>query len=183
MYYGDGQKIYIPSINDKEDISYITNDAGQNVVVSDNTSRTPIININLENKEFSEYFYETEEFEPHCFCQLLIIDNNNSITSDISNKKKINIIETEYFLVGGFDPLKRMGCIKLYKIKYDKRNNIINIKYIFDIVTENNDEFSGFDMEVSCITQSKITGNLLITCLDGNVFLFKRPNFELFLQD
>ena len=46
MYYGDGQKIYIPSINDKEDISYITNDAGQNVVVSDNTSRTPIININ-----------------------------------------------------------------------------------------------------------------------------------------
>ena len=153
---------------------------------SDNYHQTNgflIVDINLENKEFFECFYDTEEFEPHCFCQLLIVDNNNSITSDISNKKNINIIETEYFLVGGFDPLKRMGCIKLYKIKYNKNNNKVNIIYIFDIVTENNDEFSGFDMEVSCITQSNITGNLLITCLDGNVFLFKPPNLELFSQN
>ena len=76
-----------------------------------------------------------------------------------------------------------MGCIKLFKIKYNKKENKVNILYIFDIVTENNDEFSGFDMDVSCITQSKITGNLLITCLDGNVFLFKPPNLELFSQN
>ena len=153
---------------------------------SDNCRQTNgflFIDINLENKEFYECFYDTEEFEPHCFCQLLIVDNNNSITSDISNKKNINIIETEYFLVGGFDPLKRMGCIKLFKIKYNKKDNKVNILYIFDIVTEINDEFSGFDMDVSCITQSKITGNLLITCLDGNVFLFKPPNLELFSQN
>ena len=140
-----------------------------------------IINIDLDKKEFIESFYDTEDFEPHCFCQILIVENNNPITDDICKEDNIVIKETEFFFVGGFDPMKRMGCIKLYKIKYDKDSNKINIKYLIDIVTENNDEFKGFDMDISCITQSRITGNFLITCLDGNIYLFKPPNLELLL--
>ena len=43
------------------------------------------------------------------------MDNNNSINDDIDNEKNIEIKETEYFLLGGFEPMKRMGCVKLYK--------------------------------------------------------------------
>ena len=141
------------------------------------------VNINLEKKEFIDSFYDTKEFEPHCFCQVIIVDNNNSINDDITKEKNIEIKETEYFLVGGFDPMKRSGCVKLYKIKYDKRNDKISIKYLLDIENGDVETFKGFDMDVSCITQSKITGNLLITCLDGNVYLFKPINLELFLKN
>jgi len=41
----------------------------------------------------------------------------------------------------------------------------------------------GFDTDVTYISQSKITGNLLITCLDGNVYLFKPINLQLFLKN
>ena len=79
--------------------------------------------------------------------------------------------------------MKRMGCIKLYKLKYNEKNDKISIKYLVDIITENIDQFKGFNMDVTCITQSKITGNLLINCLDGNTYLFKPPNLELFIEN
>ena len=46
MFCGDGQKIYIPSIYDENNVSYIFNDAGESIIVSDGSSRNPIININ-----------------------------------------------------------------------------------------------------------------------------------------
>ena len=45
------------------------------------------------------------------------------------------------------------------------------------------DNFRGFEMEVSSITQSRTSGNILITCLDGNVYLFRPPNLGLFLKN
>lgn len=42
----DGQKIYIPSIYDTDDISYIQNDAGNNVVIPDESSNNSLINLN-----------------------------------------------------------------------------------------------------------------------------------------
>ena len=137
-------------------------------------------NINIEDNEFVESFYETGEFQPHCFCQLSIVENNNSIYGDINNEENINIKETEFFLIGGFDPIKRIGCIKLYKIKYNKDNNNIYISYIIDIINKDINKMDEFEMDVSCITQSRITGNLLITCLNGKTYLFKPPNLELF---
>ena len=137
-------------------------------------------NINIEDNEFVESFYETGEFQPHCFCQLSIVENNNSIYGDINNEENINIKETEFFLIGGFDPIKRIGCIKLYKIKYNKDNNNIYISYIIDIINKDINKIDEFEMDVSCITQSRITGNLLITCLNGKTYLFKPPNLELF---
>ena len=141
------------------------------------------VDINSEKKEFVECFYDTKEFEPHCFCHISIVENNNSIDDVISKEENIDIKETEYFLVGGFDPMKRIGCVKLYKIAYNERNDKINIKYLLDIETEDVDNYMGFDTDVTCISQSKITGNLLITCLDGNVYLFKPINLQLFLKN
>lgn len=40
----DGQKIYIPSIDDNSDLEYIQNTAGENVIVTDSNSN--LININ-----------------------------------------------------------------------------------------------------------------------------------------
>ena len=42
----DGQKIYVPNINDKEITNNITEDAGENVIENDNTSKQGKININ-----------------------------------------------------------------------------------------------------------------------------------------
>ena len=142
-----------------------------------------LVNINLENNEFIEKFYETENFEPSCSCQISNVANNNSITMDISDENKIDIQETEFFIVGGFDNDKRMGSARLYKLKHDKENNNIKIKYLLDIgIKDKEIDFKGFDMPITCITQSKITGNFLINCLDGNIFLFKPPNLECFLK-
>ena len=143
-----------------------------------------VLNMNLEkdnNEFFEEFFYETEGFEPCCFTQILNVENNNSINDEIYNEENINIDYTEYFLVGGFDPDKRIGCIKLYKLVYDKDTNKVKIKFLVDIITENNDDFSGFDMNISCITQSKITGNFIINCWDDSVHLFKPQNLKFFL--
>ena len=41
----DGQKVYIPSINDTQVETYIQNDAGDNVIVQDSSSSS-LININ-----------------------------------------------------------------------------------------------------------------------------------------
>jgi competence protein ComEA len=42
----DGQKIYIPSIDDNSDLEYIQNTAGENVIVTDSNSNSNLININ-----------------------------------------------------------------------------------------------------------------------------------------
>ena len=141
-----------------------------------------VVNIKFKKnneEEISYDFFETKDFEPHCFCQLSIVNNNNSINDDISNENNIETRNTEYMVVGGFDPDKRCGCMKLYKIKFDKKNKKIKIKYLFDLDTKDDDtKFKGFKMDINCITQSKTTGNLLINCLDGSISLFKPPNLE-----
>ena len=42
----DGQKVYIPSIYDVEDVEYIQNDAGNNVIIPDASSSSALVNIN-----------------------------------------------------------------------------------------------------------------------------------------
>ena len=42
----DGQKVYIPSIYDVEDVEYIQNDAGNNVIIPDTSSNSALVNIN-----------------------------------------------------------------------------------------------------------------------------------------
>ena len=117
-------------------------------------------------------FYNTKDFEVHCFCQIIIIVNNK-----IFEKPKIE--KTNYFFVGGFDTKKHKGGIKLYKIKKNKKE-IIEIEKIQDIVLEN--EYELFKGPISCIKQSTSNGNILITCWDGNVYLFNPPDLEKFIS-
>ena len=146
------------------------------------------INIKVIKKEhelkYNYDFVETESFEVSCFCQLLLVENNNSIYDDITYEKNIIIKQTEYILIGGFDSERRIGCIKLYKIKKDilnedNKDNLKNkLEYLQDIDIEKNNEFQGFAGKISCITQSTITGNILVTCWDGTVHLFRPPNLD-----
>ena len=57
------------------------------------------------------------------------------------------------------------------------------LKYKQDIDIDQNDEFNGFDGKISCITQSTITGNILVTCWDGTVHMFKPPNLDAFKNE
>ena len=137
-----------------------------------------VVNLKINGKiRFSTDFYPTNNFEPYCFCQILKVENNNSIYEDISNVNNIIIKETEYVLIGGFDRDKRQGCIKLYKIGINDDHLII--KYIQDIYIEQGKNFKGFNGQISSIVQSRTTGNIIITCWDGNVHLFKPPNLEI----
>ena len=122
-----------------------------------------------DNIVISKKFYKTENFEVYCFCQFFIFKNENYI---LQKKKKI---VTEYFLVGGFDSNKLKGLIKLYKINYNEENfDLTNIEYIQDIEIKYKNK-SGFKGPITCIIQSSNNGNILITCFDGNVYLFSPP--------
>ena len=75
----------------------------------------------------------------------------------------MQIIETEFILVGGFDKNKREGLIKLYKVIYNQDHKKIKVKYIIDVdidkyISNNkneNQKFKGFRGAISCISQSK----------------------------
>jgi hypothetical protein len=47
---------------------------------------------------------------------------------------------------------------------------------------EINDNFNGFENSISCITQSNITGNIIVTCWDGNTYLLNPPNIDFYLK-
>jgi hypothetical protein len=146
-----------------------------------------IINANLgENLKIEEPFYDTGKFEVNCFCPISIITNKNKDYNNIDDeyKKNIQIEDTDFFFVGGFDLEKREGIIKLYKVNFGERtvNNfgekIINtkIEYLQDIETES------IDSPINCILQSKISGNILVTSYSGNIYLFTRPNLDYYMN-
>ena len=147
------------------------------------SQKNGILLINL-NKEFKyEYFLDTGDFEVYCCCQLLIIKNYNSFIEDdvdMLYQGKINKVYTNYFLAGGFMPSKSQGLIKLYKIKYNstpKPNFKIIFKQNFNFQNNSNIcNFNKFRGPISSIVQSKITGNIVATCWDGNIYLFTPAN-------
>ena len=141
-----------------------------------------LVKLKINNSDIwdkSHKFFDTGKFEVYCFCPI-------SSTNEIINKNKKY---TKYFLVGGFDTLRKKGLIKLYKIKKNKNNKNITIEFIQNIETklDNKDkgtkDFNGFRGPISCITQSLSTGNILITCFDGNVYLFANPNLDILKRE
>ena len=145
-----------------------------------------------ENKNVEHYFYNTGNFEPYCFCQILIVENNNKNLDNIDDeyKKNIKIKETDYFLVGGLDAEKRRGAIKLYKVNFNEKSYIRKIEYLQDIelneklnkkLNEDLNEF--FDGPINCIIQSRISGNILVTCYNGYIYLFSLPNINFYLDE
>ena len=134
-----------------------------------------LIKMDLKNDEFSNIFYDTGNFEVMCFCQILNVQKTGYIF-----KNDVIVYNTEYFLAGGFNKKKGKGVIKLYKIVYNDNFLETKIEYIQDIEPELKDDFKGFNKPISCIIQSKKTGNLYISCWNGNIYSFNQPDMEYF---
>jgi hypothetical protein len=110
------------------------------------------------------FLYETYNFEVYCFCPIFL---------DVKDKNKK--IQTDYFLVGGFDINRREGRLKLFRAIYDEKNVFSNIEYLQDIEI-------GFEGAVSSIIQSQNYGNILVTCYDGNIYLLNKINLGFYLM-
>ena len=137
----------------------------------------------LNNINFDKFFYDTKNFEVYCFCWLLKIKKDNKVNILNNNSAKSEF--SKYFLVGGFNKDKNQGLIKLYKLVYTDEFNDIKSEYIHDINIMNslNKNFKGFNGPISSIIQSNIDGNILITCWDGNVYLFSGENLINFYEN
>lgn len=120
-----------------------------------------------DNESLQKKFFDTNNFEVNCFCPIVIYNNN--IFFDETKKAKY----TNYFLVGGYDNDRKEGLIKIYKINYNDNLDNLDIEYIRDFKTDQkgNKNFEGFKKPISCMIQTKKTKNIIITCLDGKVYL------------
>ena len=192
------EDIYSYSLS-KHSLNLMPNERGWKVFLlcgcKNTNEENGILIINLNS--YKTIFQEINNFEVHCFCPIFIIKQKND---------KMNNYYTNYFFVGGFDTIKKKGGIKLYKLNYED-DNIKKIEFIQDITFEkqkikkfvikkrkidDSEEkytefedyiFKGFESNISCITQSTKTGNILISCWDGNVFLSSEPNISIYLKD
>ena len=86
-----------------------------------------ILLINMNDNKYNSKFYNTRDFEVHCFCQIMEPSYKKIRINDFENE----ISPTNFFLVGGFDTIKREGLIKLYKLIGD--TNQKEIKFLQDI--------------------------------------------------
>ena len=130
----------------------------------------------------STVFCDTKKFEVFCFCPILIKENDPILLNQCIMK------DSNYFLVGGFNPYRNTGVIKLYKVIYLENHSDTKIEYLQDIFIEQkvkNDKilFHNFKGPISSMLQSKTDGNILITSWDGNVYLFSYPNIEYYLKE
>ena len=106
------------------------------------------------NKENDIIFKNTIDFEVYCFCQISFV---NKFIIDI------DMIKTNYILVGGYNVSKSKGYIKLVKINKHKKKFGIEIQNI-NIGKEN------FKGPISSIIQKG--NNIIITCWDGKLYSF-----------
>ena len=134
-----------------------------------------------DSKELYDSFIKTGNFQPYCLAQIYLVDTS-IIKDNDQNEKERKKYSTDYFFVGGFDQERAKGAIKLYKIYFDYYPNKITIKFVHDIILENEKEdFYGFNGAVTSIVQSYETGEFLISCSDGNICLFTQANINYFL--
>jgi len=128
------------------------------------------LKFNEDDIEAFQEFYEINNFKVYCFCPILKIEKKQFL-------ENVQIIETEYFLVGGFDIDKNEGLIKLYKVIIYDEIKKKEIEFIQDIKIETNKNFKGFKEPISSIIQT-LKGEMLAICKDENVFSFSEPDFE-----
>jgi len=127
-----------------------------------------ILLIILENTTLiNKKFYDTKNFEVFCFCQIANVNSEEILKKQISY--------TKYILVSGFDSGKKKALIKLYQISFKKDIYDCEVIFIQDIIIKKNNIFKKFTMPIVSITQSGVSGNILVTCSDGNAYLFNQP--------
>ena len=120
-----------------------------------------IVNLNVLEGETMEYkFYDTGNFEVYCFCQIF---GNSAI-----------------IFMGGFDLNKRRGIIKIFKVKDENETEIQFLQDIENI--EDNNDSPLFDLPVNNIIQTKDSGKIIITTIDGKIYLFSKPNLDFYLK-
>ena len=120
-----------------------------------------IVNLNVLEGETMEYkFYDTGNFEVYCFCQIF----GNSA----------------FIFVGGFDLNKRRGIIKIFKVKDENETEIQFLQDIENI--EDNNDSPLFDLPVNNIIQTKDSGKIIITTIDGKIYLFSKPNLDFYFK-
>ena len=138
------------------------------------------LNYHFNVLNISKKFFDTKNFEIFCFCPILIKDKNAVLKNQYIMK------DTNYFFVGGFHRDKYQGIVKLYKIVKNSEDYMDNkIEFIEDInfgKNENNN-MKKFKGPISDIMQNKMDGSVLITCWDGNVYLFNYPKIEYYLKN
>ena len=122
-----------------------------------------LINIEIkENKELTTKYYETGSFEVNCLCNIDVNENNHN-----------------YFFIGGLDIDKGEGMIKLCELIY--KNNEFKIDILDDIFSD--DEASVlFKSSINNIVQSKNSGKIIVSCMDGKVYSFSKPNINDYLE-
>ena len=122
-----------------------------------------LINIEIkENKELTTKYYETDSFEVNCLCKIDVNENNHN-----------------YFFIGGLDIDKGEGMIKLCELIY--KNNEFKIDILDDIFSD--DEASAlFKSSINNIVQSKKSGKIIVSCMDGKVYSFSKPNINDYLE-
>ena len=132
--------------------------------------------LDLDNNQIYSKFYQTTTFEVYCFCQI-ISNNNNNDNNNIISVNNIDKVYTKFILVGGFAPYNRK-LIKLYKINFNENIEKCEMEFIRNIIIQKKGDFKGFKGAIKSITQSRENGNILISCVDKNAYLF--PQEELF---
>ena len=118
-----------------------------------------LVDINsLEEKNIKYKYYVTNNFIPYCFCQLY-----SSI----------------FIFIGGFNLDKRRGEINLYKIVNENINELIFVQNI-EIFDDEYNNFYGIDMPINSIIQIKDSGKIIVTSINGYIFLFSKPNLDYY---
>ena len=116
-----------------------------------------VVNMNLVEGENIKYkYYITNNFIPYCFCQIYL---------------------TTFIFIGGFNLEKRKGEILLYILK--DINELIYVQNI-EIIDNEYNNFNGIDMPINNIIQTKDSGKIIVTTIDGNIFLFSKPNLDYY---
>ena len=132
-----------------------------------------------ETIDIEHPFYDTDNFEVYCFCPILS-DGEEQKEKNSGNKK---LIDTNYFLVGGFDTELREGKILLYKINYGERAYNTTIEFKQEIIFKDRDDIDAFNGPINCLRQSKKTGNIAASCFDGNIYLLTPPNINYYIEE
>ena len=158
--------------------------------------------------EILSNFYVTENFEVYCFCEIILKEENNSTKNnskyffvggfDEDLRQGIIKLYKAYFdesieknkiefIINIAIEHEEKKEVEIYKKKSQEeiiRNQIYNKKgknKEYNIV-KINQNFKGFRGPITSIMQTSSSGNILVSCEDGNIYLFTMPNLDFFLS-
>ena len=167
-----------------------------------------LISISFFNKKddtIASRFYETDNFEVYCFCRILLYKNNKNLTKSnyffvggFDNDIRQGLIKLYKAYFGENEDNIKIKFIDNIIIEKEEKNDIIiyqkktkeeilknklftgnkKINEYNQIKIKQN--FKGFRGPISSIIQNNISGNILVSCYDGNIYLFTPPNLDFY---